>query len=115
MNGGEDIFGTVNPPAGLQGRGLLEGGVTGFINSILGLIIVVAGLFALFNLVTAGYNFMSAGDDPKKVAAAWQKIWMTVVGLLFTAGAFVIAALIGQLIFGDATALIKFRVFGVGN
>ena len=110
-----DIFGAVNPPPGLEGRGLLEGGLTSFINSILGLLIVGAGLFALFNLVTAGYNFMSAGDDPKKVAVAWKKIWQTIMGLAFTAGAFVLAALIGQLVFGNPTQFLEFRIFGVGQ
>ena len=64
-------------------------------------LIVVAGIYALFNFILAGYAFMSAGDDPKKVAGAWSKIWQTALGLAFAAGAFVLAALFGQLIFGD--------------
>jgi hypothetical protein len=64
-------------------------------------LIVGGGIYALFNLVLAGYSFLGAGDDPKKVEAAWAKIWQTAIGLLFMAGAFVLAAIFGQLIFGD--------------
>ena len=50
---------------------------------------------------------MSAGDDPKKVAGAWAKIWQTALGLAFAAGAFVLAALFGQLIFGNPTFILN--------
>jgi hypothetical protein len=43
---------------------------------------------------------MSAGDDPKKMEGAWAKIWQTAMGLVFMAGAFVLAAIFGTLIFG---------------
>jgi len=61
--------------------------------------IVIAGVYALFNLIFAGYAFMSAGDDAKKVAGAWAKIWQSLWGLAIAAGAFVLAAIFGQLIF----------------
>ena len=61
--------------------------------------IVIAGVYALFNLIFAGYAFMSAGDDAKKVAGAWAKIWQSLLGLAIAAGAFVLAAIFGQLIF----------------
>ncbi len=64
-------------------------------------LIVGAGLYALFNLVLAGYSFMSAGDDSKKVAGAWAQIWQTILGLAVAAGSFVLAAIFGQLLFGS--------------
>jgi hypothetical protein len=110
------LFGEVKPPANIIGfKGLKEGGLTIFINNILKLLIVGAGIFAVINLVLAGYAFMSAGDDPKKVAGAWAKIWQTIMGLAFAAGAFVLAAIFGQLIFGDYNALLQLRIFGPGE
>ncbi|MCX6705126.1 MAG: hypothetical protein NT162_02200 [Candidatus Woesebacteria bacterium] len=50
---------------------------------------------------------MSAGDDPKKVAGAWAKIWQTALGLAVAAGALVLAAIFGQLIFGSPTAILN--------
>lgn len=70
-------------------------------------LIVGAGIYALFNLVLAGYSFMSAGDDSKKVSGAWAQIYQTLMGLAFSAGAFVLAAIFGQLIFGDWDFLLK--------
>lgn len=69
--------------------------------------VVGAGIYALFNLVLAGYSFMSAGDDAKKVAGAWSQITQTLIGLAFTAGSFVLAALFGELLFGDPYFLLK--------
>ena len=50
---------------------------------------------------------MSAGDDPKKVASAWAMIYQTIIGLAFAAGAFVLAAIFSQLLFGDAMFLLR--------
>ncbi len=109
-----DIFGQVQPPPGV--KDIAGGGLAGlplFINMLLRLLIVGAGIYATVNLVIAGYSFMSAGDDPKKVTGAWQKIWQTLLGLAFAAGAFVLAAIFGQLIFGDPNALLQLKIFGI--
>ncbi len=104
----KDPFGTIPIPAPIKRFGGVEGGAIGtFLNLLLKLLIVGGGIYALFNLVLAGYAFMSAGDDPKKVEGAWAKIWQTAIGLLFMAGAFVLAAIFGQLIFGDPNAILN--------
>lgn len=105
------IIGNVNPPPGLSRFGDITAGGTTFINIILNTLIVIAGLYAVFNIVLAGYAFMSAGDDPKKVAGAWAKIWQTILGLVIAAGALVLAAIFGKIIFGEWDALLKLRLF----
>ena len=105
-----DIFGSIKPPEAILNISPDNnpGSAIGtLIQRGLQLLIIGAGIYALFNFVLAGYAFMSAGDDPKKVAGAWAKIWQTVMGLLFAAGAFVLAAIFGQLIFGDPTFLLR--------
>ena len=104
------IIGGVNRPPGVT-TSLRGGGLRDFINSVILLLIVGAGIYAVINIVMAGYAFMSAGDDPKKIGAAWQKIWQTFLGLGIAAGAFVLAAIIGQIIFKDPTALLQLRIF----
>ncbi len=109
----DNPFGQVKPPPGVakySGGGLA--GFPTFINNIIKLLIVGAGIYALLNIVLAGYAFMSAGDDPKKVAGAWTKIWQTLLGLAVAAGAFVLAAIFGLLLFGDANALLQVKIFG---
>ena len=81
-----------------------------FLNFTLRAMIVGAGVYALINLLVAGYSFMAAGEDPKKIAGAWSKIWQTLLGLAFAAGAFVLAAIFGQLIFGDPTFILNPRI-----
>lgn len=95
-----DIFGTITPPAPIVGVTGSEG-IGRLLNMVFKAMIVIAGVYALFNLIFAGYAFMSAGDDAKKVAGAWAKIWQSLLGLAIAAGAFVLAAIFGQLIFGQ--------------
>lgn len=102
------IFGEIKPPEALQNFGDVEaGGIGNFLNVIFKLIVVIAGVYALINLLIGGYMFMGAAEDPKKVAAAWARIWQTFLGLAFTAGAFVLAAIFGQLIFGRADFILN--------
>jgi hypothetical protein len=97
---------------GIAGAG---GGLIGFLNNIIRLLIVVAGLFAFFNLIIAGYGFLSAGDDPKKMASAWSKIYQSMIGLLFIVGSFVLAMIFGFLLFRDPGALLKPTIYGPGT
>lgn len=94
-------FGTIKAPGVLSQYGTPAAAIGGLVERLIQILIVGAGIYALFNFVLAGYDFMSAGDDAKKVAGAWAKIWQTAVGLLFAAGAFVLAAIFGKLIFND--------------
>ena len=106
------IFGTVDPPPGVSDYGdLTSDGPRNLLNNVIQLVIVAAGIYAFINLILAGYGFMSAGDDPKKISAATRKIWQTLLGLTVVAGSFVLAALFGQVLFGDATALLQLRFF----
>ncbi len=112
-----EIFGAIqNPLAGGYGGFAEEGkGLVGFLNNIIRLLIVVGGLFAFFNLILAGYGFLSAGDDPKKMGAAWAKIWQSMIGLLFIVSSFVLAAIFGFLLFGNPTAILKPTIYGPGT
>jgi hypothetical protein len=99
---GENPFGPIQPPAGISNYADQPDVAIGqLVNTIIRVLIVGAGVYALINLVLAGYAFMSAGDDAKKVAGAWAKIFQTLIGLAVAAGAFVLAAIFGQLIFKD--------------
>ncbi len=100
-------FGTVSPPPGVGVHGAGPGGLISLLNVILKLLVVLGGIWALFNIIFAGYGFISAGGDPKAIEKAWAKIWQSLVGLLFIAGAFVIMAVVGKIIFGNAGAILN--------
>jgi hypothetical protein len=104
----DNPFGIIAPPKGLEKYGDEPATAIGtLIQYAVWLLIIGAGIYALFNFVLAGYAFMSAGDDPKKVAGAWSKIWQTALGLAVAAGSFVLAAIFGQLIFGNPMFIIN--------
>lgn len=101
-------FGEVALPGGLSRIGSDPGVAFGkLIQFSLRALIVGAGVYSLFNLVLAGYAFLSAGEDSKKVAGAWSQISQTFIGLAVSAGAFVLAAIIGQILFGSPMFLLK--------
>lgn len=99
-------FGTITAPAAIAGKDA-DAGIGGLIQLTIWILIIGAGVYALFNLILAGYAFMSAGDDSKKVAGAWAQIYQTMIGLAVAAGAFVLAAIFGQLIFNDPTFILN--------
>ncbi len=109
QNTSPNPFGTIAPAqSAFGGGGDNPGLVVGkLIQTVIWLLIVGAGVYALINLILAGYSFMSAGDDPKKVAGAWAMIWQTILGLAVAAGAFVLAAIFGQLIFDNPTFILN--------
>jgi|SRR3989344_5025115 len=92
-------------PAGYEnvpGAGLVI-----FANAILRIFFIAAGLFALWNFIQAGWMFMASSGDPKQIGMARDKILLSIVGLLIMVSSFVLAAVFGIILFGDATALIQ--------
>jgi len=101
-------LGIINSPVQLRRFGTVETGAFGlFLQLIFNLLIVAGGVYAVFNFILAGYAFLSAGDDPKKIQGAWAKIWQTAIGVMFIAGSFLLTAIFGRLIYGDATSLLQ--------
>jgi len=116
----ESIFGKIKPPKALEGfkiNGEIghPGGMIILFNNILKLLIVGAGIFALINFILAGYSFMNAAGDAKKIELAWAKIWQSMAGLLIIASSFALAALIGKIMFGSATAILQPIIYGPGK
>ena len=113
------IFGDIEVPDVLKGfnpggeAGHPEGIIILF-NNILRLLVIGAGIFALINFIIAGYSFMNAGTDPKKMELAWAKIWQSMIGLLIIVASFALAALVGLILFGRADAILKPVIYGPG-
>jgi len=101
------------PDSPIKYKGLSQGGFTDFLSNIISLIILIAGIFTLVNFVLAGYGYLSSSNDPQKIAAAGNKILESLIGLIIVAAAFIIAGLIGFVVFGDQSALINLNLFKV--
>lgn len=113
-NPASSIIGEITNPqtGGYGGFNNPGGGLIGLLSNILRLTFVGAGIYALLNFIMGGFGFMSAGGDSKKIGEAWNKIWQTLMGLVFIVGSFALAALFGQLIFGDATFILSPKIYG---
>lgn len=95
------VFGEIKPPDFLKNLSA-DDFLGKFISLAVKWLVVGAALYATVNLVLAGYAFISAGDDPKKAAGAWAKIYQTLLGLAVAAGSFVLAEIFSRLIFGNS-------------
>lgn len=106
-------FGTVgNPYGGQNAFGGEGGGIIGFLNNLLRVFFLIAGLYAIANLLMAGLEFINARGDAKKVESAWYKIWQSLVGLAIVLASFIAAAVIGQIFFGDPGAILNPKILG---
>ena len=104
------IFGTIENPTkyvSTQGSGLFD-----LISNILKLAGVVAGLFFIVQIIMAGFSYISASGDSKKVQEAWTKIWQSIIGLVIVASAFILASVIGKILGID---ILNFDIYGPGQ
>lgn len=99
-------YGEISPPPWVKDYGTDPSGLTAFLNVILRILFIIAGLWFLFNVVLAGFGFMNASGDAKKIDQAWTKIWQSLVGLVIMVSSFLLAAIIGFLLFDNPTAIL---------
>jgi hypothetical protein len=109
------IFGGITPPYAANTYPSDVGGLVIFFTNILRLFFLVAGLFVLIKIVLAGFAYVSAGGEPKKLEQAWANIWQSLIGLLIMVSAFALSALVGQVFFGNPTFILNPTLYGVGN
>jgi len=104
----DDIIGTIALPSGIPGS-TATGGVAGtgaFLSNIIRAIIIVAGLYTLFQFLLGGFALISSNGDKAKISEGTQKIQMSIVGMIVIAASFVIIAIVSQLLFGSFTYIL---------
>ena len=109
-----DFFGGITPPAAISrfGGGSAGGGIIIFLNIVLRLFFIIAGIYSFWQFISAGWTFMSSEGDAKKLAAGRDKIIWAFIGMLVMSMAFVLAAIMGFLLFGDVTAILNPKLIG---
>lgn len=112
-------FGSItNPLTKINPQGyqdLEQGGLIAFISNIIKFVTIAAGLFAFINLIIAGFTYISAGSDSKKTGEAWSRIYMSLIGLVIIVSSYALAAIIGLVLFGSATAILQPQIYGPGR
>ena len=109
------FFGSIAQPPAIANYSGGCGGIITLLTNLLRLAVVVAGIIGLINIILAGYQYMTSGGDVKAVQAATNKITFTFIGLLVVVGAFLLAALAGFLLFGNAGAILNPVIYGPGS
>jgi ATP-dependent protease HslVU (ClpYQ) peptidase subunit len=92
--GGEGLgpFGNVGSKGGVEVvRSLLNG-----ISSLIGFLTIVASIWMLFQLFFAGYQWITAGGEAKKLQDARDRIVHAFIGMLIVVAAWSLVALAGQ-------------------
>ena len=108
-------FGTITNPLPTGGSLGPGGGLITLLNNILRLIFVISGIYAFIRVITAGFGFINAGGDAKKIEQSWNSIWQSLLGVVIVISSIAVAALMGLLFFGEATAILNPKVFGPGT
>lgn len=106
------IFGQVQPPPGYTNfENGSPRGIPILVSIIINTLIIIAGVYAVFNLLMAGYWYMTAAGDSKRISDASAKIWQTILGLLVASGSLMFAGVLGQILYKDPGALLNIQLF----
>jgi hypothetical protein len=80
-----------NPNSGTGAVGVFSG----FISDVIGVMTIVAIIWAIFTIITGAISIISSGGDSKAVEAARKKITTGIIGLVIVILALIIIELIG--------------------
>lgn len=72
--------------------------VENIISTVIGLLTMIAVIFFIFQIIFAGYSFLSAQGDEKKVESARKRLTDGILGLAIVVFAYGIGALISKLL-----------------
>ena len=106
-------FGTINPP--VKNMQSVATGLPTLITNVVTIIFAAAGLFAFFNLMIAGFSYITAAGDTKKIEAATASINMSLIGLVIMVAAAAVTGIVSYLLFGSATAILSPSITGPGS
>lgn len=112
----EAAFGTVAKPPGV---GLFDAASQGdigllyFISSIIKIATMIAGLYVLFNFITAGYDYITAGDATAHQKIR-QKLTNSILGLVIIVFSYTLIGVIGFVFFGRADYILNPQICGPG-
>lgn len=89
-------LGTISPPPGVipDTGGDPSEFVAVLVRNGIWLLIVVGAIIFIIWMIFAGYGLIFAGDDPKKVASSWSKIYLGLLGMVIIVGVFAIIKLV---------------------
>ena len=106
---------TIKSPVKSYGSVESAMGISAFISNIITIIFVAAGLYVFFNLMIAGFSYITAAGDEKKIMAATASINSSLIGLVVMVTAAAVTGIVSYLLFGSATAILSPSITGPGS
>lgn len=70
--------------------------VNNVLSTVIGFLTIVGGIWFLFQIITAGYQWIASGGDKNNTQAAQDKVTNSVIGLVVIVLAWVIVGIIGK-------------------
>ncbi|MFH1244819.1 MAG: hypothetical protein V1487_04600 [bacterium] len=113
-----NLFGDIDNPLKTLNPGGYDNvntGLPSFITNIVTFVMIGAGLYAFFNLMFAGFTYITSAGDQKKLEAAVSSINMSLMGLVVMVAAAAITSIVSYLLFGSATAILSPKITGPGS
>jgi hypothetical protein len=108
----DTVFGTIEPPkgvkeynAGVSGDGGI--GVFVFMRYGIQLFMAFCGLYVLYNLLMAGYTFISSQGEAKAYTTVRDQIVASAIGMVLIVGSYTATALISYVFFGRADYILN--------
>ena len=102
------LFGNAEAPKGVAdfnkqagGDGSNAIGILFFISNMIKLVTVVAGVFVLFNFISAGFEYVTSAGDSSAANKVRDKITMSIIGLIIIVGSYTVIALLSMVFFGS--------------
>ena len=108
------VFGTIKSPI-TTAYGDVSPGLPKFISNVVTVIFAAAGIFVFFNLIFAGFTYITSNGDQKKIENAISSINMSILGLVVMVIAAAVTGVVSYLLFGSATAILSPTINGPGT
>lgn len=107
LSAATDFVGTIEKPAGVAAFDADAGGGDSiglliFISNLIKVGTVVAGIWVMFNIIFAGWMYITSSGDSAVHGKVKDQITNSVIGLIVMIAAYTIIAMIGLLLFGRA-------------
>jgi hypothetical protein len=108
------VFGKVNPPPGVSNYNAQAGGIgiILFASNLIKIATIVAGVWVLFNIITAGYLYITESSNSGTANKVKDQITSSVLGLIIIVLAHSLIALISFFLFKDATFILNPKITG---
>jgi len=116
------VLGGVKPPTSIQKLNFIaktsEGntvagiGLILFLSRILQFGSIIAGIWVMFNVISAAFIYITKPGGTDGAEAVKEKLTMSAIGLSLIVTAFLLAGALGQIFFGDAGYILNPQLIG---